>query len=69
MVFAILLLGAVLFMGVTDVKFRKQVKPGDQLRMHVEKVKARRNIFVFKAVAMVDDQVASEAELTAMIVG
>ena len=59
---------SVLFMGVTDVKFRKQVKPGDQLRMHVEKIKSRRNIFVFKAVAMVDDQVASEAELTAMIV-
>ena len=60
---------SVLFMGVNEVKFRKQVKPGDQLRMHVEKIKARRNIFVFKAVAMVDDQVASEAELTAMIVG
>ena len=59
---------SVLFMGVNDVKFRKQVKPGDQLRMHVEKIKARRNIFVYKAVAMVDGQVASEAELTAMIV-
>jgi len=57
----------VLFMGVDGVKFRKQVKPGDQLRMHVEKIRARRNIFVFKGVAMVDGQVASEAELTAMI--
>lgn len=59
----------VLFMAVDGVKFRKQVKPGDQLRMHVERIKARRNIFVFKAVAMVDEQVACEAELTAMIVG
>ena len=58
----------VLFMSIDGVKFRKQVKPGDQLRMHVERIKARRNIFVFKAVAMVDDQVACEAELTAMIV-
>ena len=33
---------SVLFMGVNEVKFRKQVKPGDQLRMHVEKIKARR---------------------------
>lgn len=57
----------VLFMSVDGVKFRRQVKPGDQLRMHVEKIKARRNIFVFKAVAMVDEQVACEAELTAMI--
>ena len=58
----------VLFMGIEGVKFRKQVKPGDQLRMHVERIKARRNIFVYKAVAMVDGQVASEAELTAMII-
>ena len=58
---------SVLFMGVDEVKFRKQVKPGDQLRMHVEKIKARRNIFVFKGTAMVDGQVASEATLTAMI--
>jgi 3-hydroxymyristoyl/3-hydroxydecanoyl-(acyl carrier protein) dehydratase len=36
--------------------------------MHVEKIKARRNIFVFKGVAKVDDQVVSEAELTAMII-
>jgi 3-hydroxyacyl-[acyl-carrier-protein] dehydratase len=59
----------VLFMAIDGVKFRKQVNPGDQLRMHVERIKARRNIFVFKAVAMVDEQVACEAELTAMIVG
>ncbi len=59
----------VLFMAIDGVKFRKQVKPGDQLRMHVERIKARRNIFVFKAVAMVDEQIACEAELTAMIVG
>ena len=59
---------SVLFMGIDGVKFRKQVKPGDQLRIHVEKIKARRNIFVFKGTAMVDGQVASEAELTAMII-
>ena len=58
---------SVLFMGIDSVKFRKQVKPGDQLRMHVEKIKERRNIFIFKGVAMVDDQVVSEAEFTAMI--
>lgn len=57
----------VLFMGIDGVKFRKPVKPGDQLRMHVEKVRARRNIFVFKGTAMVDDHVVSEAEFTAMI--
>lgn len=58
----------VLFMSVDGVKFRKPVRPGDQLKMHLEKIKERRNIFVFKGVAMVDDQVVSEAELTAMLI-
>ena len=59
---------SVLFMSVDGVKFRKPVRPGDQLKMHLEKVKERRNIFVFKGVSKVDDQVVSEAELTAMII-
>lgn len=57
----------VLFMSIDGVKFRKPVRPGDQFMMHVEKIKERRNIFVFKGVGMVDGQVVSEAELTAMI--
>lgn len=59
---------SVLFMSIDGVKFRKPVKPGDQLRMYVEKIKERRNIFVFKGQSMVDGQVVSEAEFTAMIV-
>ncbi len=59
---------SVLFMSIDGVKFRKPVKPGDQLRMHVEKVKERHNVFVFKGQSMVDGQIVSEAEFTAMIV-
>lgn len=59
---------SVLFMSIDGVKFRKPVQPGDQLRMHVEKVQARRNVFVFRGKSMVDDKVVSEAEFTAMIV-
>ena len=59
---------SVLFMSIDGVKFRKPVKPGDQLKMHVEKVRERRNIFVFKGQSMVDGQVVSEAEFTAMII-
>ncbi len=59
---------SVLFMSIEGVKFRKPVRPGDQLKMHLEKIRERRNIFVFKGVSMVDDQVVSEAELTAMVV-
>ncbi len=57
----------VLFMSIDGVKFRKPVKPGDQLRMHVEKIRARRNVYVFKGEAKVDGNVVSEAEFTAMI--
>ncbi len=59
---------SVLFMSIDGVKFRKPVRPGDQLKMHVEKIKERRNIYVFKGIGMVDGQVVSEAELTAMII-
>ena len=58
---------SVLFMSIDGVKFRKPVKPGDQLKMHVEKIHARRNVFVFKGQSKVNDQVVSEAEFTAMI--
>lgn len=57
----------VLFMSIDGVKFRKPVKPGDQLKMHVEKIRERRNIYVFKGQSFVDGQVVSEAEFTAMI--
>lgn len=60
---------SVLFMSIDGVKFRKPVKPGDQLKMYVEKIKERRNIYVFKGQSMVDDQVVSEVEFTAMIIG
>ncbi len=60
---------SVLFMSVDGVKFRKPVKPGDQLKMYVEKIRARRNVFVFKGESKVDGQTVSEAEFTAMIVG
>lgn len=59
---------SVLFMAVDNVKFRKPVRPGDQMKMHLEKVKVRRNIFVFHGISKVDDQVVSEADLTAMII-
>ena len=58
----------VFFMSIDGVKFRKVVKPGDQLKMHVEKVKEHGKVFVFKGKSYVDDKIVSEAEFTAMIV-
>jgi len=58
----------VFFMSIDGVKFRKPVKPGDQLMMHVEKIKDRGRVFVFRGESRVDGKVVSEAEFTAMIV-
>lgn len=57
----------VFFMSIDGVKFRKPVKPGDQLKMHVEKIKDRGKIFVFRGECHVDGKVVSEAEFTAML--
>lgn len=61
-------ISGVYFMSIDGVKFRKPVKPGDQLKMHLEKIRGRRNVFVFKGECKVDGQIVSEAELTAMII-
>ncbi len=58
----------VFFMSIDGVKFRKPVKPGDQLKMRVKKIKDRGKIFVFRGESYVDDKLVSEAEFTAMIV-
>jgi 3-hydroxyacyl-[acyl-carrier-protein] dehydratase len=52
-----------LFAGIDGVRFRRQVVPGDQLRLEVEITKIRGPIGKGKAVATVDGQVAAEAEL------
>lgn len=60
---------AVYFMGIDKAKFRKPVIPGDNLRLEVEVLKQRGNIWVFKGKAYVDDTLVSEAELMAMMAG
>ncbi len=60
---------AVYFMGIDKAKFRKPVIPGDNLRLEVEVLKRRGNIWVFKGEAYVEDTLVSEAELMAMMAG
>lgn len=52
------------FMSISNAKFRRMVKPGDQLRIEVEAIKLRSRVGVVKGKAFVGDDVASEAELT-----
>jgi len=56
----------ILFMSVDGVRFRKPVRPGDVLEMPVSVLLARRNIFKFRGQALVNGELACEAEFAAM---
>lgn len=58
---------AVFFLGIDNVRFRKPVTPGDQLRLEVEITKHRQAIWGFKGKALVDGKLVAEAELLAMM--
>ncbi len=57
----------VYFMMIDRARFRKPVGPGDQLHIHVTKLKNRGNVWKFQAEAKVDGVVVAEAEYAAMI--
>ena len=57
----------VYFMSVDGAKFRKPVIPGDQLKFHVEKIKNRAKVWKFKCKGYVEDELVSEAVISAMI--
>jgi 3-hydroxyacyl-[acyl-carrier-protein] dehydratase len=57
----------VFFLGIDNVRFRKPVVPGDQLRMELEVTRHRHSIWGFKGQALVEGKVVAEAELLAML--
>ncbi len=57
----------VYFMTIEAAKFRRPVVPGDQLRIHVSKVRSRGNVWKFTGVARVDGGAVAEATFSAMI--
>ena len=58
----------VYFMTINDAKFRKPVIPGDVLRIRVEKLKQRGNIFKYDCSAHVEEHKVAEAIISAMMV-
>jgi len=58
---------SVYFMSIEKAKFRKPVIPGDQLRLEVNILQQRGNVWKFAGNALVDEKVAAEAEFTAMV--
>jgi UDP-3-O-[3-hydroxymyristoyl] N-acetylglucosamine deacetylase / 3-hydroxyacyl-[acyl-carrier-protein] dehydratase len=70
-----LLLGAVpdpeskvvYFMSLDNVKWRRPVKPGDQIRFELDMIQVRGRICRMKGVALVDGELVAEAEMAAMV--
>lgn len=58
----------VLFTGIEEAKFRRQVTPGDQLRLEVEVISFRPRRGQMKGKAYVDGKLACEATLTCAVV-
>jgi beta-hydroxyacyl-ACP dehydratase FabZ len=57
----------VYFLGIDKAKFRKPVFPGDQIRLEVEVLQQRLNVWKLKGIASVEGTPVCEAELTAMV--
>ena len=58
----------VYFMSLDNVKFRRPVLPGDQLRCELEMLQNRGRTCRMKGVAYVDGQIVAEAEMMARVV-
>ena len=58
----------IMFISVDNCRFRNPVRPGDVLRMPVEVMRARGDVFKFRGRGMVGDKVAAEAEFAAMLI-
>jgi 3-hydroxyacyl-[acyl-carrier-protein] dehydratase len=56
----------VFFMSVDGVKFRRKVVPGDVLELHVKALRGGGRVWRFEGRAMVDGQLACEAQFSAM---
>lgn len=58
---------SVYFMSIDNVKFRRPVVPGDQVKLEITTLKHRGNVWKFSGTATVDGKLVSEAEFTAMV--
>ena len=57
----------VYFMGIDKAKFRRKVVPGDVLKLHITTLRGGSKVWKFAGKAMVNGELAAQAEFTAMI--
>jgi 3-hydroxyacyl-[acyl-carrier-protein] dehydratase len=55
----------VLFSKIDDMKFRRPVVPGDQIRIEAEVLKAKSRFYYLHAKAYVENEIAAEGDLVA----
>ena len=58
----------IMFMTVDEARFRSPVRPGDMLRMYVEVLRVRGEIFKFRGKAMVGERIVAQCEFAAMAI-
>ena len=51
------------FLSIDNAKFRKVLKPGDQMRIEINLLRTRMGMCKFKGTVSVDDELACEAEM------
>jgi beta-hydroxyacyl-ACP dehydratase FabZ len=54
--------------GLDNVKFKRPVEPGDQLRMELTCLKRRGSFWKMQGIATVDGKLVAQAEISAMVV-
>lgn len=52
-----------LYAGIDDVRFKRQVVPGDRLDLHAEFTGSKLNIYKFSCRALVDGELAASANI------
>jgi len=55
------------FVGIDKTRFKKPVVPGDQLKLNVSIERTIKGIWKYKGVAMVEDEIAAEAEIMCVL--
>jgi beta-hydroxyacyl-ACP dehydratase FabZ len=57
-----------IFMKIDKVKFRRPVRPGDQLRSELKLKRFRKKICVIEGKAYVEEELVAEGEFTAVVI-
>jgi len=57
----------VYFMSLDNVKFRRPVKPGDQIRFELDVIQIRGPVCKMRGVGKVDGEIVAEADMAAMV--